>query len=357
MTSKERVLAAINHQQPDRIPIGLRYAPEVEQMLLDHFGADKHELDNIVGEDLITIRPQFPSQASELRYADPTIEITDDGELLDIWRVPFKAVQNELQNYVELAGNPPLQDYQEIRELADFPWPTADMWDYSNIDSALNKNSDKGTWGHSRGFFEIAHFMRGMDNFFVDLVINPDFANTLMDYIADYLLEKSGRILKMGKGRFVMFEYNDDVATQQSLMISPHMWREHIKPRMARFCELFHSYGAKVRYHCCGSCYAIIPDLIEIGVDVLNPVQPLALDMDPFNLKKEFGKYLCLHGGVDTQQLLPYSSPEIIYRHVRKLIDVVGKDGGFILGAGHRIQADTPLENILAMVAAANAEL
>ena len=357
MTARELVLAAINHQQPDRVPIGLRFAPEVERNLMEHLGVGKQELYEFIGEDLVTIRPKFPSRVTDLRYADPTIEVTDDGELLDIWRVPFRHIENELQSYVELAGNPPLINLQKIEELRNFPWPTANAWDYSNIEPGLETHKEKATWGHSRGFFEIAHFMRGMDNFFVDLAANPNFACSLMDYIADYLLQKSKRILELSNGRFVIFEYNDDVATQQSLMISPDMWRKYIKPRMKKFCDLFHGYGAKVRYHCCGSCYEIIPDLIEMGVDVLNPIQPLAVNMDPFKLKKDFGNDICLHGGVDTQQLLPNASANEIYNHVKNLIDVVGKGGGFILGTGHRIQADTPIENILALIRAANDDI
>jgi uroporphyrinogen decarboxylase len=192
-----------------------------------------------------------------------------------------------------------------------------------------------------------------MDAFLVDLADKPDFACGLMDRIADYLLEKAERVLEQSGGRYLMFEYNDDVATQQGLIISPAMWRRHIKPRIARFCGLFQSYGTKVRYHCCGSCYEVIPDLIEIGVDVLNPIQPRAAKMDPFKLKSEFGNDICLHGGVDIQQLLPYDSAGRVYEHVCRLIEVVGRDGGYMLGAGHRIQVDTPAENILAMVEAA----
>ena len=192
--------------------------------------------------------------------------------------------------------------------------------------------------------------MRGMEDFLTDLALNPDFACALMDHIADYLLERTRRILQAGRGGFVICEYNDDVASQRSLFISPGMWREHIKPRVARFCELIHSFGAKVRYHCCGSVYPIIPDLIEIGVEILHPVQPLATDMDPFRLKAEFGAQLCFHGAIDTQALLPNGSVQEVRRHVRKMIDVVGKDGGYILAGSHSIQADVPVENIIAMI-------
>ena len=299
MTSRERVLAAINHFQPERVPIGLCFAPELEKKLREELGLNKESFWIWVSQDLVTVGARFPEATSEICYADPTIEVTKEGYFLDIFRVPFKIVETGFQRYVELAGKPPLVDCRSASELEDFPWPRADMWDYSHILEDSKAQREKAVWGHSRGFFEIAHFMRGIDNFLMDLAQNPGFACALMDHVAEYLLERTRLSLEAGKGQYVFFEYNDDVASQRGLFISPAMWRKYIKPRMARFCELIHGYGVKVQYHCCGSVYAIIEDLIEIGVDILNPVQPLAADMDPFELKKQFGERLCFHGAID----------------------------------------------------------
>ena len=350
MNSKERVIAALNHKQPDRIPMFIRLAPELEAQLQDHLGLDKRQLMEWHGQDIFKAVPSFPDAVSDINYSDPTIEVTPDGQLLDIYHVPFRQVTTNFQTYVELAGAPPLKDYQGVESLDDYPWPTPDMWDYSTIESQIDSDADMAAYGHSRGFFEIAHFMRGMDNFLVDLGINSEFACSLMDHIANYLLEKTRRILQAGKGRLVIFEYNDDIASQLGLFISPDMWRKYIKPRMVKFCDLIHSYGAKVKYHSCGSVYAIIPDLIEIGVDLLNPVQPLAKDMNPFDLKKQFGDRLSFEGGIDIQELLPKASPQKVKQHVRQMIDIVGKNGGYILGGSHKIQADVLVENIIAMV-------
>lgn len=342
--------AALEHRQPDRPPIAMHFAPEARQKLTDRLGLGERDLREWIDGDFASIGPSFPQPASEIRYADPTIEVTEEGYFLDIYRVPFRQVQTEFQSYVELAGRPPLRDCQTVEELDAFPWPTADMWDYSDIPARLEASKDKTPCAHSRGFFEIAHFMRGMDNFLMDLALNPDLACALMDHIADYLFERTRRILEAGGGRYVICEYNDDIASQRGLMISPGMWREHIKPRVARFCDLIQGFGAKVRYHCCGSLYAIIGELIEIGVEIIHPVQPLATDMDPFKLKAEFGTQLCFHGGIDTQELLPNASADEVRRQVRKMIDVVGTDGGYILAPSHSIQADVPVENVIAMV-------
>lgn len=350
MNSRERILAAVEHRQPDRVPIALHFAPEVEARLQGRLGLDGGALWAWCGQDMVQVSPRYKRPVSPIAYADPTIEVTPDGLYRDIWRVPFRRVQLESQVYVELAGLPPLADARSVADLDRFAWPGADDWDYADIPGELAAHAGYAVRGHSRGFFEIAHFVRGMEEFLVDLASEPAFACDLMDRIIHYLLERSRRILEAGGGQYTVFEYNDDVASQRGLYISPGMWRRHIKPRVARFCDLARCHGAKLRYHCCGSCREIIEDLIEIGVDILNPVQPLAAGMDPFELKRLFGERITFDGGIDIQQLLPKASPREVRAHTRRMIDEVGKSGGYILGGSHAIQPDCPDDNIIAMV-------
>ncbi len=351
MNSRERFLTSVSHTQPDRAPIGLRFSPELTQRLKDKLGFTREEeLWDWVGRDLVTVRPQFRRPASDKFYADPTLEITSDGLFLDIYRIPFRWVQTEFQNYMEPAGRPPLGQAQTIDELNAFPWPRPDLWDFSFIPSELETHRDKATWARSRGVFEISCFLRGMDQLMTDLVLDPDFAAALMDRVMECLLELTRKTLEAGRRQYAFYEYNDDVASQRAMLISPQMWREWLKPRMAQFCNLIHSYGAKVRYHSCGSVYAIIPDLIDIGVDILNPLQPLAQDMDPVRLKQEFGNRLAFDGGIDTQSLLPKGTVADVHREVRKILDIVGKNGGYICAGSHTIQADVSVENIIAIV-------
>ena len=354
MNSRQRVLAAVSHVQPDRVPIALDFAPEAKLRLRQRLGLGEGEFWQWVGQDMVQVSPKFRAPASEVCYADPTIEVTADGRYLDIYRVPFRQVSTGSQTYVELAGQPPLADASTVDDLGRFPWPDPDIWDYSAIPTDLADRAHLATRGHSRGFFEISHFIRGIDNFLMDLALRPQFACRLMDHIIDYLLARSRRMLEAGGGEYTVFEYNDDVASQRGLFISPDMWRRYIKPRMARFCGLAREHGAKLRYHCCGSCRAIIPDLIEIGVDMLNPFQPLAAGMDPFELKRDFGDEITFDGGIDIQQLLPNATPAEVRAHTRRMIDVVGLRGGYILGPSHAIQTDCPDENIIAMVEEAN---
>ena len=350
MTSKERVLAAINHRQPDRIPIDLRFVPEAMQKLKDKLGLGEKEIWEWIGQDVVIVRPKYLQPASEKRYTDPTIEISKEGYHLDIYRIPFREVKNEFQTSLEPVDQPPLRDCRTLDDLAAFPWPTTESWDYSGIAPQLEENKDKASWPRSRGCFLTAQMMRGMDTFLTDLALDEEFACGLLDHIMDFVMDDARRTLEAGRGKYTFCEYNDDVATQRGMLISPEMWRKLIKPRMAAFCDLVHSYGAKVKRHCCGSVYAIIPDLIEVGVDILNPIQPLATNMNPFRLKEEFGDKLCFHGGIDIQELLPKASAQEVRRQVRKMIDIVGKGGGYILAGSHTIQADANVDNIIAMV-------
>lgn len=354
MTSRERVLAAVAHRQPDRVPIGPSFSPEILRQLRDRLGFhEDREVWDWCGHDFAWVGPSFPGAVSPIAYADPTIEVTPDALYLDIYRVPFAVVKTEYQTYVDLAGKPPLRSAQTVADLARFPWPTADQWDYSGIARGLAAHGDKATESQSRGFFEIAHFMRGMDAFLMDLAADPPMACAIMDHIIEHLLERARRMLEAGGGRYAIFEYNDDIASQRGLVMSPEMWRRYLKPRLARFCALYHSHGARVRYHSCGAVREVIPDLIDVGVDILNPVQALATGMDPFELKREFGRDLTFHGGVDIQDFLIHATPAQVADHTRRMMDEVGRDGGFILAGSHSIQADTPIENVVALFATA----
>ncbi len=354
MTSRERVLTAVSHTQPDRTPIGLRFAPELLARIKAHVGISRDaDLWDWVGQDLVTVRPTFRQPAADQYYADPTMAISPEGWYLDIYGVPFRPVATDHQVYMELVGHPPLAAARTTADLARYPWPTPDLWDFSTIPPALALHGDKATWARSRGLLEIAGFLRGQEAVLMDLALDPTFAGALLDHIQEGLLALTRLTLDAGGGQYLFYEYNDDVATQRGLLLSPTLWRREVKPRMARFCALIHRYGAKVRYHSCGSVYPIIPDLIEIGVDILNPVQPLAQGMDPFELKAEFGRDLCLDGGVDIQHLLPRGTPKDVSATVRRLCDVVGHDGGYICAGSHTLQADIPVDNMIALVEAA----
>jgi len=195
--------------------------------------------------------------------------------------------------------------------------------------------------------FETAWALRGLERLMMDFVLNPDIAGRILDIPYQYHLTAAKRLVEKGVD---MVWIGDDVGSQRSMLISPAQWREFLKPKMLNFISSLKGINSevKVAYHSDGNIYEIIPELIEIGVDVLNPIQPAC--MDPAIIKKEFGDKLCFWGTLDEQHTLPYGSPKDVTREVIGRLETVGKGGGLIIGPTHHVQLDTPMENFWAMV-------
>jgi uroporphyrinogen decarboxylase len=349
MTSKERVRRVLSHQNADRVAIDYAAKGDVSARLRQFLGLEPGEsLEERLGVDLRGVGPAFKGKTDPLCYADPTVEVTSAGIYRDIWGVGFTPNHTSDGFYMDLAEYP-MRGLASVEELDAYPWPTADLWDYSGIAAGAQANERFWVGAHSRGIFEISWFLRGFDEFLTDLAMAPERACAVMDRVQAYLMERTLRLLDAGQGRIDMVEYNDDVGGQSGLLLSPAMWREFLKPRMAAFIDLCKGYGTAIRYHSCGGIRPIIPDLIEIGVDVLNPIQALAEGMEPKALKRVFGADITLNGGIDTQQLLPHASESEVRAATEELIAVLGKDGGYILAPSHVFQGDVPLANVVAV--------
>ena len=200
--------------------------------------------------------------------------------------------------------------------------------------------------------FEMVYRVRGMDDALLDLVENPDLSRILLDGAAVFALELAERAVERFEVDWLWS--GDDVAGQTNLMMSPATWREMVKPHLSRIFDVANSRGIWMAHHCCGALRPIIPDLIEIGMDVLNPVQCNCPGMDPLDLKKEFGSEIAFMGGVDTQGVLPSGTADDVFRATRRLVEGMTDDGGgYILAASHAVPPETPLANIFAMYDAA----
>jgi uroporphyrinogen decarboxylase len=349
MNPRERVMAAVEHVQPDRTPYTFDMMPDLSRRLQADLGLDGAGLRRMFSGDLRGVGPLPGHTASPICYADPTIGVTADGLYRDIWGVDFALVAHATGSYANLARHP-LAEANTIPALdLHRYWPSADWWDYGLVKEACLAAAEYATMGHSRGFFEISWFLCGMDNFLASLVLDPPFACAVMDRVLAYLLERMNKLLSAAAGTLVMFHLNDDVGTQNGLMVSPELWRRYIKPRLKLQVDLCKRHQLKVEYHSCGSIRAILPDLIELGIDVINPVQSRAAGMDPFELKREFGAHITLHGGIDEQELLPHGTALEVSDYTRRLVEIVGRNGGLIAAPCHTLQNDTPTENILAM--------
>jgi uroporphyrinogen decarboxylase len=205
------------------------------------------------------------------------------------------------------------------------------------------------------GIFEWSWALRGFERFLLDLAEKPEVACAIMDRFTDVYIENTLRVIEAAGGLLDMVYTYDDVGMQRGLLLSPRMWRKYILPRHQRLNAAIRSarYPVKIMYHSCGAIFPLIgPFVDEMGIDVLNPLQPRAAGMDMARIKDEFGERLSFHGAVDIQQTLPHGTPAEVQAEVRERCEVLGKGGGYICAPAHYIQADTPLENIVALYTA-----
>ena len=189
----------------------------------------------------------------------------------------------------------------------------------------------------------------------MDLVECPDIAEAICQHVKDFYKKRALRAIEQSDGQIDIIGSGGDIGTQRGMMLSPNLWRRHIKPYSTDLIRSFKDMGLATFYHSCGSIVPVIEDFIEMGLDILDPIQPKAAGMDPENLKSRFGDRLVLHGGVDEQELLPHATGEEVRREVERLISILGDDGGYIVCPAHAVQPDTPAENIVALYETANA--
>ncbi|MBK7713768.1 MAG: hypothetical protein IPJ37_24710 [Bacteroidales bacterium] len=356
MNHRERLLAAINHRQPDRPPVYVSLTPQVALKLCEHFGlpyeepADAMESARIshmglltsLGADIVAIAPTVASNS-------PTITMPD-GIIKNEWGMTFR--QSGI--YTEFAGYP-LSGAAFRKEITDYPFP--DPYAPGRFDLAVkmmeNYRSRYGIIGDVETmFFEMSWYMTGMEKFLMDLMTEEDYVFALMDRIMNYIIACGRRLIEMGVD---ILWCGDDFGSQTGMIIDPETWRRVFKPRIKYMFEEFRKVRSdiKIAWHSCGSILPIIPDFIEAGLDILNPIQPLAHGMDPVYLKRTYGKDLVFFGGIDVQHLLPSGSPGMIRDEVRRRISILGKDGGYIVSPAHNIQPDPSIENIMAFFEAA----
>ncbi|MBU0512351.1 MAG: hypothetical protein KJ638_11715 [Chloroflexi bacterium] len=362
MSHRERVYSVLSGEQPDQpvADLGGRVASlntSAYLNLKNHLGYDSDLSGetvtslNTIGEldERIYTRFDIPIRRIFLNPAT-TYEktVAPDGTFKDEWHVLYKP----MGEYNERVGHPLAN--ARLEDLETFPWPDPDDLGrvrglaekaqrlYNETDYALAA-------GHiSAGIFQDCWNLRGMEQFMLDMTLDHEFAEALLEKITEIHIGMWNHFLD-AVGDFVdIVETADDLAGQTSLLISPEMYRDLIKPRHAALNEAIRAKtNAKILYHSCGAVMPLIDDLIEIGVEILNPIQPLPGIMDPEILKKRYGKKLVFHGGLDVQTLLPTGTPAQVCQHVRRYFEVLGADR-YIMAPANSVQPDTPPENIVA---------
>lgn len=334
MTPREAILEQIHHRETRPVPYTLGFDEEVGKRLDEHYGGPEWR------EALIPYM-QGVSAVNNMKR-----EALDDGVRArdrygSIWRIdrrPFHLEEPALTQ-------PSLEGY-------DFPAPEKFFQPEQKEEGrkACETNSDRFLVAHlGWGLFETSWGMRGFENMLMDSVAEPDFYEELLDRLTDHFLAFIDYSTDLPVDA-VMF--GDDWGDQRGVILGPDRWRRFLKPRWARLYEAAHARGKLVMTHCCGSAVDIIPDLIEIGLDVLESVQPEARGMNPYELKQKWGDKLTFWGGLGSQSTIPLGAPDAIRSAVRKLCQEMGRGGGYILAPAKPLQPETPTENAVAVVEA-----
>lgn len=367
MTSRERVMTALEHREPDRVPFDCSFVYESYLRIKDYLGL-KTEREVVPSSPWLSISNPIElidELNIDLCYlglgrakSDPVFEYGVDF-YTDEWGVQFKKVEQPDGLYYGF-HNQVLGD-ATVEDLEDYPWPDPTNPELTEglEEKARNlyENTDLALIGKfSNSIFEQAFYMRGFEQLLFDLSLDPEFVEALLGKLVDIALVRLDVGLKAcGKYIQCVRFAGDDMGQQDGPLMSPRMFRAQIKPHFARYYktarEMIDRYNPEIKIiaHTDGDVYPIIPDYIEMGLDVLNPVQPYVAEMEHEKLKAEFGDQLSFHAAIDIQKVMPFGSQEEVKAEAIKTMGALGPGGGYILAPTHYLQADVPPENVIAL--------
>lgn len=336
MTARERWLAVLNRQKPDRVPMDYWATPEASEKLCKHMGCDLNEAMKRLHVDV-----GFAVGGS---YVGPPPK---DGE--DLFGVRWRVVDYGTGAYTE-AANAPLGGFNSVEEIeANYTWPSPDWWDYSHLPEAIKGHEHQPIGGGGSEPFLQYKILRGEEQAFIDLIDNPEIVDYILDKLFELAYQNTLRIFETIPGAVVTTYIAEDVGGQSSLMYSPSQIRRYLLPRMRRMMDLTRQHGSHVFHHSDGSIRDILPDLIETGIDILNPIQWRCPGMEREGLKRDFGDKVIFHGGVDNQYTIPFGTVDEVRQEVIDNLRILGDGGGYILAPCHNIQAVGPAENVVAL--------
>ena len=349
MTHKERVLRSLNHQGTDRVPFMYRDVPEVRKRLKTDLNLKSdEELFRYLDIDFRWVEPEYTGSNLML----------PDGRKKDIWGVEWKYIRfSDSAGYWNETFHP-LANVSDPATLDDYPWPSVEDWDFSQVEKKCDEYSEFAIMTApgiaSPGIFQYpVQNLIGVERSFIEPLINPEFFQKLIDKIVQFHVAFIDKFFAAANGKIDFFRIGDDFGTQQGLQIDIGTWEQFFKPAFKEMAETAKKYGAHYYQHSCGAIRDLIPSFLETGVEVLDPLQVKATGMIPSELKSEFGNRVTFSGGIDEQELLPNGSPDQVRIEVKKMIEIMGPGGGYFLGPTHNFQDDIPTENIIAMYTSA----
>lgn len=355
MDSRERTFLALNFEEPDRVPIDF--------WMSDGF---KRKLESGLK---ITKKDFFDAHDVDLRYIEgptyvgPALNDFTDGTNEDIWGVRRRTVTVRIggaaETYQEVAESP-LAAAKTVEEINNYKhWPSPDWFDCRAIEAQCEAVRREGRVVVFMGDrlnriaqLKPAMYLRGVQEILLDMSLNPEIAGEIFAKIRRFYFAYAEKIFEAAKGKLDILLMGDDFGSQNGLLLSPKMWSHFLGKGFADYTGLAKSYQIRVMHHTCGSVRPLIPFMMERGLDILQSLQPEAADMEPEKLKSEFGKKLSFHGGISIQKTMPFRTPAEVREEVKKRVEALAPGGGYILCTSHNIQADTPLENVQALLKA-----
>jgi uroporphyrinogen decarboxylase len=338
MTPRERVLTALDHRQPDRTPRDFWAEPPTWKRLFAHVGH----------EDKDRVLDQLGIDVRHLEVAGPPEREIGAGVFQNFWGERYVYRQTSWGPMREDAPGA-LSGVQTRTEIDAFDWPTPDQFDYRPLADQCRSRDDYALLYGFADIWQRPALVRGWEGMFVDMVERPEWVHALSRKFADFYREDYTRAAEATRGRIDLYLLISDLGGQNGPLISRTMFQQFVAPYIREMADCIHGLGGKVLYHSCGMIRPFISDLAELGVDVLDPIQPVGSAMAPERLKADFGDRLSFHGGIDMQRLLPHGTPDEVCAEVQRYCEVLGHEGGYILAPAHLFQPDVPPENILAV--------
>jgi uroporphyrinogen decarboxylase len=341
MNSRERVLAAINREPVDRVPTDIWATEEVWCLLEGEFGSREATRTALHIDGIASIEPE---------YTGPPLPDVPEGETIDFWGM--KTIrQNHSGGIYDEQYFFPLAEATTIEDLDRYAWPTTDWFDYSNLrrDAEAAGEAQVVMCGYMAPFF-FHNKLRGLEQSLMDPLCDPQLTHEIIERISDFFYEHHRRMFIAADGLIDIAQVTDDLGSQTGPLISPELYETFYASQHQRFIDLCHEFGIKVFHHDDGSCRRFLPLLIDMGIDVLNPIQWTCPGMEMPALKRDFGDRICFHGAIENQRVMPFGTPEEVRAEVRHCIDALASDGtGYILAPCHNLQGNTPLANIIAL--------
>ncbi len=338
MIPKERVKCCLEWQDTDRVPLQIYLTPEMHTKLQSHFRCE-----DILEPLKIDFRNVSPAYIGDIRQSE-------DGIHYDMWGVGYKKVTNSSAGTYDEAVILPLTDLRTMGDVEHYPWPKAENFDYSRLPGLCRQFQDYAVCIGDAGIPDILNGVsrgRGMERVMMDIVLRDEVGLAIIDKRIDFYYDYIKRCLEIANGTVDIVCLGEDCGNQNGRMFSEKDFNEIFRPRIQKFIDLAHGFGAKAMMHSCGDNHELMDTFIEMGLDIEDAMQPEPAGMEPETIRKKCKGKLAFCGLISTQQTLPYGSVEQCRQQARHRLDVIAKGGGYIFSPAHCIQPDTPLENVL----------